>query len=139
MDEIRTGPQIVGSIPDLSGRACEALLVQHYWYRGVPQPGAGPVFLKPQGLPWQRIVIDHPIVFWRQVNAPDEHGTAPADEVHYPQTDFGVKHGFVGRWIERAAAEQEGETVQVRIEFGEGTTLLLSNGPDDCTHVAIET
>ena len=132
-------PRTIGSIPNLVGCVCEGLLIESYWYGGVPQPGAGPVFLKPSGMPWQRVVIDHPIVFWRQVDGPDPVDTTPTDEFHYEQKNFGVEHGLIGRRIVRALLEQEDDLVRVTVAFSGGVMLTLSCGIEDRTRTDLST
>jgi hypothetical protein len=124
-------PEIVGTIPDLIGSACEALVVQEYWYRGELHDEAIVLFLKPADRPWQRVFFDSGILFWKEVDSPDAYETTTADEYHYPQIDLTARHDLAGKEIQRVLHHDEQDSTRLEIEFRGGVRVVLQNHRDD--------
>ena len=127
--------EVVGSPPNLPGRTCEALLCQQYWYRGELAEAANVLYLKVDGLLWQRFLFDSGILFWREVDAPDAIATSPTDEYHYPIADIGARFGLPGQRISGMSAHDDGRRAELHLTFGSGSRLTLWN-QNDLSHVA---
>jgi tetratricopeptide (TPR) repeat protein len=81
------------ALPNVTGEACEALLLQAHYYRGQLVNEASVLFLRLAG-GWHRIFIEAGVVFWHTVDSLD---SPDADRHHYTVTDLGAGHGLVGK------------------------------------------
>jgi hypothetical protein len=119
----------IGVVPDLTGQRCERLICQEFWYAGELSAPVNVLFLRANGA-WHRFFFDAGVLFWRSVDAPDQHDTTEMDEFHYPHADIGGRHGISGRRILGLARGQDGAAVWLRIDFAAGLRLLVSNHDD---------
>jgi tetratricopeptide (TPR) repeat protein len=83
-----------GSLPDVAGQTCEALLVQSHYYRGQLVDDANVLFLQLARGRWHRIFIEAGVVFWQTVDGLD---SPDQDRHHYTLADLGARHGVTGQ------------------------------------------
>jgi hypothetical protein len=131
--------QNMDEIPDTTGKICEALLKQEFWHEGAKIEDISVLFLKVRDGAWHRFFFDCGPLFWKIVEAPDVWNTTPADSFHYPQTEIGSELGIIGQLIESAELHEATGFEEVRLQFENGTLLVLHHlYPQDTTTLLIE-
>ncbi len=113
-------------LPEIKAKVCEKLVIQEYWYNGQKIEGAHILFLKIEDGDWFRIFFDAGVFFCREVNAPDQWNTTPADEFHYPQTEIAKEQQIEDVAITQVNLNLNGRQSELRIEFANGVTLNLT-------------
>lgn len=113
---------LVGVVPELEGKTCDALLVEEYWHAGELSEPAMAVSLLVEGA-WHRLVFDHAIVFWRPSDGPPEPYTMPELDAEVRVADHGRRLDLVPRRIVSVEHANIEHGVEVRFEF-EGADSL---------------
>ena len=119
--------EIDGIPPKLSGRECEALICQQYWYHGKLANEVDMLCIKAAGR-WHALYFENGTVFWRLLeDAPNPVATDATDPFHYPQLDLGGKYALNGQFIDDCVAESLPDGARVVIRFEQAGMLVVTS------------
>lgn len=120
-------PDVVGTLSELAGGTCEAVLVQEAWHGGERLLPIHALYLKLEGRPWRRTFFDGGVLFVRTGGPPGTRtGPVPSEAFRYTVEDVGARHGLVGRRVVRADVREQGADTELRLSFDTGPQLVLT-------------
>jgi hypothetical protein len=132
---------IHGTIPNILGSTCEALIKQEYWYQGKKTADVHVLFLKIKNGKWQRFFFDCGTLCWKEVDAVDvfepKVWEPSPDDYRFPQTEIGYQNGLIDQVIEHVNLTQlpSSQWPELHIHFSNGILLILQ---DFCEHQLLE-
>ena len=125
-----------GEAPELAGKACEAVLLQQYWYAGALVDPANVIHLKSGG-EWYRLYFDYGIVFGRISEQPPEPWLDADQQWDNPLCDLGVTAGIVGTQLDHYSMELVQGGSAVELCFKDGRCVVFKNIDDHTTYDVI--
>nr|WP_255656824.1 aquaporin [Lysobacter lactosilyticus] len=122
-----------GEAPGLAGKACEAVLLQQYWHKGVLVEPANVIHMRFSGV-WHRLYFDYGIVFWRISDAPPEPGSDTDYEWEYPLEDLGAAAEVIGIPLDHYSMKPVVGGSTVELCFETGKRIIFENVDDHTTY-----
>lgn len=118
--------EIKGIPPKLSGRDCEELICQQYWYKGKLANEVDILCIKSNGR-WHLLYFENGTIFWRmQDDAPIPFEEEKDDPFKYPHVDLGERFGVKNHMIDDCVAESMPNGARVIITFEQAGKVIIS-------------
>ncbi|MCB9171988.1 MAG: hypothetical protein H6637_03610 [Ardenticatenales bacterium] len=92
--------ELNGEPPDLSGKICQGLYREEYWFEGDLIEPATILYLKFDGQ-WHRLYFDFGIIFWRLEDELPESFDVPEEGWSFKMIDVNRTIPVVGRCLEQ--------------------------------------
>lgn len=118
--------EINGIPPKLSGRECEELICQQYWYQDKLANEVDMLCIKSNGR-WYSLYFENRTIYWRiQNDAPITFEEKEGDPFKYPHIDLGERYGIKGQTIDDCVAESIPNGARVIIAFEQAGKVIVS-------------
>ena len=109
-----TAAEVHGTVPQLQGERCEALICEQYCFHDRLESSANVVFLR-VGATWHRLAVDHPAIFWRPQSETPQPWSVPEKGWSYPHVNVGELAALQGRVIEEVTMQSTDVETTVEI------------------------
>ena len=116
-----------GIPPKLTGRACEELICQQYWYEGKLAKEVDILSIKSNGR-WHLLYFENSTIYWRmQDEAPIPFEEKEGDPFKYPHLDLGLSYGVKGDTVDDCVSESMPDGARVIISFEQAGKVIISS------------
>ena len=124
---------INGSPPSVTGKVCQELLAEDYYFAGVLDSPASVVHFQ-IGCAWYRLYFDCGIIFWRNSDAPPEGCQMPELNAEFRIRDLGEDYKIRGALFDGIAMYAIEGGAEVKFSFSGNRVIYFSDINDTTTH-----
>lgn len=115
-----------GIPPKLSGRECQELICQQYWYQGKLENEVDMLSIKANDR-WHLLYFENGVIYWRlQKEGPKPFEEKDEDPFKYPHIDLAAQYGIKGHMIEDCESQAMPDGARVIITFEHAGKVIVS-------------
>lgn len=126
------GENVIGGLPDIEGRRCEAFICQRFVFHDEPVEDAGRIYVRFERN-WRDLTIDCGVVLWREATGAPEPWAVEDEGWKYPHVNVGERAGVIGSRLEELRTESTPTGATITFSFENGRKIVIHNQDDRST------